>query len=216
MKKIKRLCKIKKCDKKHYAKNYCKKHYAYYITNKNKKHRKKCDVEGCNKITVGKYCGLHRDRLKRGLPLDNKRYPAKGKRNGNWKGGISYFRNHYLLKKNRLIKLNQVNWKCEVCGEYAYTTWHKDGSTNNHKVENLKVLCDKCKFKHYKKKSTSKYIEKYGTTLSKFSHKLNIPISVFKYNLDKDPIKLEEIILKITEKRKVLKKILKMIKGKRK
>jgi len=43
----------------------------------------------------------------------------KGKRNGNWKGGTAEYPNHYEMKKNRLIKLQQTKGKCEACRKRA-------------------------------------------------------------------------------------------------
>ena len=73
-----------------------------------------------------------------------KQMGAKGSKNPRWNGGVSQYPNHYELKKNRLIVLNLRKWKCEICGEKAQQTHHKDGNKANHSLSNLQAVCKKC------------------------------------------------------------------------
>jgi len=52
--------------------------------------------------------------------------------------------NHYTLKKNRLIVLDEANKKCAKCGGKATIAHHKDLSKSNHNLDNLEPLCNKC------------------------------------------------------------------------
>ena len=52
--------------------------------------------------------------------------------------------NHHILKKNRLVKLEQTNGLCEVCGAIARHVHHLDKSIDNHDLENLQALCYGC------------------------------------------------------------------------
>jgi hypothetical protein len=97
----------------------------------------------------------------------------KAEKNCNWKGGIAEYPNHYKMKKNRLIKLQQTKSKCEICKNEANVIHHKDGSKKNHSLENLIILCQRCHsiiessgFKH-----TSKFIRLYGMTLREIAKK---------------------------------------------
>ena len=54
---------------------------------------------------------------------------------------IGEYKNHYLLKKNRLKKLEIEEAKCEECGLEANIVHHLDGGRENHEISNLKVLC---------------------------------------------------------------------------
>lgn len=92
--------------------------------------------------------------------------------------GKILYQNHYLMKQNRLIKLQQTKSKCEVCNRRANLIHHKDGTYDNHNLENLIVLCHSCHaIIHAKRgnlnKHTSKYIREYGLTLQEISKKLH-------------------------------------------
>ena len=67
-----------------------------------------------------------------------------GDRNHNWKGGVSEYPHHGLMKHNRLVRLREAKNKCETCGKEAYCIHHIDGSKNNHELSNLAVLCRSC------------------------------------------------------------------------
>jgi DNA-binding Xre family transcriptional regulator len=52
--------------------------------------------------------------------------------------------NHYEMKKNRLMVLQQHGYKCQICGGEATIVHHADDSKDNHDPENLVPLCAKC------------------------------------------------------------------------
>lgn len=103
-----------------------------------------------------------------------------GDKNPNWNGGTAEYPNHAEMKRNRLIKLQETNNKCEVCGEEAHCIHHVDGSKDNHSLENLVVVCKKCHATLHAgrengnfstRPKTSKYIREYGMTLKEMSEK---------------------------------------------
>ncbi len=73
----------------------------------------------------------------------------KGKNNGNWKGGVSEYPNHYLMKQNRRIVLRS-HPLCEICGiKKSVEIHHKDKNKSNHSFDNLVAVCKKCHFKEF-------------------------------------------------------------------
>ena len=68
----------------------------------------------------------------------------RGELNSILYGGKSYYPEHYLMKKIRLIRMKEENWRCQVCHGPAKQVHHIDGSRNNHHPENLMVICIKC------------------------------------------------------------------------
>lgn len=131
--------------------------------------RRKCKVTGCHKWIYPmrgrrknrEYCSQHQYRLDRNLPLnldvDYRVYCKQGKRNPRWSGGHKgYYENHGLLKSQRRIRMLLAGGICEVkgCQKEAKQIYHLNRDTNDHRLENLIVICRKCRFKHfpYKKK----------------------------------------------------------------
>ena len=162
------------CDKELYAKGYCNMHYERLrrtgslkrITYSNQ--GKTCKLTGCdNPASVRGYCLMHHLRWQKYKSY--KKPPTlrgERKRNSNWRGGVSQYPNHYLLKKNRLIRLEKEKYRCEFCNKKTNTVFHRDGSKSNHSLRNLSVACRKCGLKHFRNpNSTSKYLRKYGITL---------------------------------------------------
>jgi len=103
---------------------------------------------------------------------------TKGSANFMWKGGIAEYPNHYQMKKNRLLKLQQTKCQCEICGRRATCIHHKDGSKDNHDLKNLIVLCNSCHMIIDLKRGsrdghTTKFIRKYGMTLKEMAEKLH-------------------------------------------
>ena len=171
-----KYCKIENCKKKYYAKRYCHNHYIkkyrlikYGIGNK----RHKCMIKNCNLLInrKSKYCQRHKIRIKNNLPLDLSTNCYGGKRNFMWKGGISPYRNHYLMKKNRLFILIH-HPKCEYCGKFATEIHHKDEDKTNHNLSNLMAICCKCHRCHH-----SKFYKKFGYTLRGITQKLGRSMS---------------------------------------
>lgn len=139
------FCTQENCNKKHYARGLCRKHYANKIYNRKEKY--KCIAPNCitNLYIPGSYCCRHKARHIKGQSLDlNIKIGTKGKINGNWKGGIAQYQNHYEMKKIRKIILEKENYKCESCGKVATEIHHKDKTKTNHNIDNLLALCRKC------------------------------------------------------------------------
>ncbi len=93
--------------------------------------------------------------------------------------GKLLYQNHYQMKKNRLIKLQQTKARCEICGRRGVNIHHKDGSVSNHNLNNLIFLCRSCHLIIDLKTGnidghTTKFIRKYGMTLKEMAKKLHI------------------------------------------
>lgn len=115
----------------------------------------------------------------------------KGKNNINWKGGVYLYKNHSLMKRNRLLKLNKIHWRCEECGEVADRVHHIDGTKHNHHLDNLMALCLHCHWRiHTKPKNKNKNFKplgrpiKYG--LKKLATKYNMTIPAIWYRIKHD------------------------------
>lgn len=76
-------CKFIDCGEDYSAKGYCYNHYRQYMR-RTTKHL--CEAEGCTKPSIGKYCSMHRTRLKRYGSLDG----SGRKKGGNFKPGNTY------------------------------------------------------------------------------------------------------------------------------
>ena len=198
-----KICLIENCGEKHYAKSYCRKHYANFCRCDNPLGKyKKCKSEKCNIKTTRGYCLYHLSKINRGLPPDDIRYTPKGKRNGRWAGGISEYKNHYEMKKNRLIKLKQTESKCEICKRRGRHIHHKDGSKNNHNLENLLLVCHRCHglIHQGRKNKTSKFTRLYGMTLDVMAERFGGSSALYYRYYQKETLK-EELELRIKEER---------------
>lgn len=193
IKKLSHFCTVIGCDRKYYAKGYCRMHHARFLydekhgivpnlsANKLIKPRKdkKCTVENCSNLANTRgMCGKHYYRSRHGYDLneDLKSGAKAGELNPNWRGGVSEYKNHGVLKKIRLKKLKSKNYQCEVCGAPADEVHHLDRTKSNHSLRNLLAICTSCHMKlfHRHKKSTSKYKRIYGMTLVEIAQKLNL------------------------------------------
>lgn len=130
-----KYCKIVDCGKKHYAKGYCQYHYQAII----------------QKDYYRKYYSKNREKyreIRRRYYVKNyiKKGGTGGEHNGNWNGGTAEYKNHHVMKKNRIIKFEQTRGKCEVCGNPAKHIHHKDKTKTNHSLENLTAVCIPCHF----------------------------------------------------------------------
>lgn len=155
-----------------------------------------CKVKNCkNKYFTKGYCRFHYDRKRHSphLPLDNKRYSPKGKRNVNWKGGIAEYPNHYLMKKNRLIILMN-NPKCEICDKPATDIHHRNGNKADHRLSNLMALCHSCNNLIRFKPNKSKYRKLYGMTLKEMGEKLKLTEVGIRYRLNNPQLKIKTLI----------------------
>lgn len=174
-------CGGKGCVRKLYAKNYCRMHYARYIYNPKKKIRDGtkdrriktlCAEPYCIKKVLGygndlkgKYCGKHYARARKGLALNS---PTRAlfthPLNLNWKGGIFDYENHALMRRIRKHKIEQTGGKCEDCGgtRPIMQIHHLDGSKNNHRIKNLKLLCPPCHSKYHPRNKYKDIICRYN------------------------------------------------------
>jgi len=104
---------------------------------------RKCRVKDCFlNVYCKDLCHKHYERVQRNGDI-KLRHP-KGKKNWRWNNGVSEYPNHSLLKRNRLIKMKLLNWKCEICGRRAVVAFHKDGNKANQDIENLMCVCTRC------------------------------------------------------------------------
>ena len=103
----------------------------------------------------------------------------KGAKNFRWNNGASEYKNHAILKRVRLEALERDKHKCKFCNKKATEIHHKDGTKENHDMNNLISVCHKCHINqfHKHKKTTSKYIRKYGMSLQEMSIKTNLTSS---------------------------------------
>jgi len=203
-----RICKIKDCGHEHFAKGYCRKHYTNWL---------RCGKPlGINKGIKfwGKFVKCHickkaiyrtpfRLKKQKYHFCSNKCYSIfhskmfQGKNNPLWKGGISDYYKHGLMKKMRLKKLQRVKGKCEICGKKAVGIHHKDNGKRNHSLKNLIAVCRRCHgiLHQGRKAKTSKFIRLYGMNLEDLSKKLGCSSAPI-YNWHKKG-KLKNILTKL-------------------
>jgi len=174
-------CSVSGCEKKIYAKNLCHNHYerlrrSGYVegTYGHNREERKCEICGkkyiCSKNKKQNLCGDKKCGRKKAS------ITHIGINNCRWNNGSSYYPNHILFKKIRLIKLNSVNWKCEKCGGKATEAHHIDGSKTNHTLENLLSLCRKCHCEIHsgRKNKKSKFINIFGKTMADMAIELKL------------------------------------------
>lgn len=152
------ICSVVGCGKKVNAKNLCHTHYANLIRCGNPLGKKanKCLATGCGKRCENLFCSYHLHYY------INPRTNIKGERNPRWNGGISYFPNHYEVKKNRARLIKERGLFCAKCGRRVAISkiqqHHKDGNKKNHADSNIDLLCPTCHCKM--PKNTKKYGDK--------------------------------------------------------
>ena len=139
-------CKVENCRTGVYAKGYCYKHWFQFKLNGVKLYQsKKCVAPGCDKNVRKEYCSYHIRRVNKGMPLDSTQHELYGGANNpNWKGGVAQYKDHSEFKRQRLVKLKSVGYKCEICKGKATECHHKDKTKSNHRQNNLTALCRKC------------------------------------------------------------------------
>lgn len=134
-----------------------------------------CSVQGCEKESRTKgYCKFHYVRWRRNVPFDRP-FGLKGENNPNWKGGKSGYKDHWTMKKNRLIKIKQCQGKCEICNKKGLQVHHRDENKQNHSLNNLIFLCIKChkRLHRGRRNSTTIWIRRYGFNAKELCKKLN-------------------------------------------
>jgi hypothetical protein len=138
---ITRLCSVDNCDKKHWQHGYCRSHFFKLVTKPKMqsmaKPKYECSYRDCQRTTrsESRLCGYH---------INIKYGDVKGEHNHNWNGGTSEYKDHYLMKKLRLEKLESVNYICESCGGVAVEIHHKDRDKTHHELNNFLAVCKKC------------------------------------------------------------------------
>jgi cytochrome c2 len=113
-------------------------------------------------MTTEEYCAKHEMRRIKNQSLDlTIKYSNSKEKNHWWKGGVSEYKDHSTLKRHRLIILEKATYKCSECNKKATVVHHLDGSKDNHSLENLMALCQKCHTGIYHKGSNGRK-PKYG------------------------------------------------------
>jgi hypothetical protein len=136
-----------------------------------------------------------------------RRKSMQGQKNPNWKGGVSEYPDHYLMKKIRIELLKRCRGKCEICGNPVHEIHHIDESKNNHDIENLLAVCKKChsflhaKFSPKEKriKSNTKYTREFGLSLSDMAEIFGTNPTTIWYWI-KSPIKREWLKKQLSNK----------------
>lgn len=112
-----------------------------------------------------------------------KKHWNQKEKNPNWRGGLSEYPNHYLMKKHRLIILMN-NPKCEICGKNATEIHHRNKNKSDHRLKNLMAICSKCHIgKFHNQKRLTKYYKKYGLRLYELAKKYNLSSSAIWYRI---------------------------------
>ena len=140
---------------------------------------KRCSIQECERKHCAKgYCEFHYHRWQRGKPLLGP-HGNKGKNNCNWSGGNSGYPNHYEMKKNRCVKIEQTKGTCELCPRKGETIHHIDKDKSNHSLGNLLFICRKCHGKLHRgyKTKTSIWMRRYGLKQKELCEKLRCSYS---------------------------------------
>ena len=172
-------CSVINCKNEYYAKSYCRVHY-----NLNRRHgaplykeyfpKPICKVENCHEISIIKgFCQFHYKRSANNVKLDRPK-GLKGELNPNWNGGIFTYPNHYEMKKNRLIVLEEANWICHYCGGKADRVHHRDKTKHNHEIRNLIPSCAKCNAQRQDNNNRRYYLKRYGISSVNIMAKLEL------------------------------------------
>jgi len=195
-------CKVEQCNKKHWAKGFCRNHYELNRRNGKPKYQssifKKCKVEKCNNLVTMQsrigYCKFHSNRKRTGVGL-NRPYGIKGENNPRWNGGTFNYPNHSLMKKTRKEVLAEANYLCGFCGGEANQIHHKDLSKDNHSKDNLVACCHKCNhLPEHRNSSITKYKKIYGFSLKELSKITNKSIGYLsrQHNRSEDIFKIKK------------------------
>lgn len=126
----------------------------YWKTGREKNKCRKCGHEWLKTNRTPKHCNKCNSLLwnrERKKSSGWKCPHMQGENNPNWAGGVAGYPNHYEMKKIRKQLLNKHNHICQKCGKKANEIHHKDGSKNNHSIDNFLVLCHKCHMGIYHK-----------------------------------------------------------------
>lgn len=183
-----KLCSVEGCKSMVFCKGFCHAHYELFRRRGTPEKRSHpCKAPGCKRKVYYEYCHKHQQQIDKGIPLDAPLgWAVKGEKNVNWNGGVSQYPDHYTFKKQRLIKLAEVNYRCEECGGLARTVHHKDGTKTNHSIDNLKALCYKCHSREHRgTKRQTKFTRIYGMNTMELGKLLDVsPTTVFIWHRD--------------------------------
>ncbi len=104
------------------------------------------------------------------------------------------YKNHHIMKRNRLIKLEQCNHICEECHlNPATEIHHKDFKKTNHNLDNLMGLCHKCHLSIYHKRHKGKPRLFAPYTLAQLHDKTKISVALFmKYAHNQTDLRISE------------------------
>lgn len=211
-----KVCKIKGCNNKTYARNYCSKHYRIYVR------KTKCKIDGCNSFVDSRgYCNMHYERWRRhGDPLKVISRKVVGKcKVESCKNDIycrGYCVRHYqrFMKygdPSRSVRNTNVPEHCTVkectrkhfalgyCKKH-YTRYKRYGSPYTLRAK-PNIIADKCKIDSCDQKHFGRGYCKYHYYRSDYhkqkSHKyrarkMNAPINDFDKSMIKEVMKYFE------------------------
>ena len=96
------------------------------------------------------------------------------------------YKNHSLMKRNRIAKLKEAGGRCEICNEPAKSIHHIDETKHNHEPFNLIVVCKACHCVLHSDGCSSgpnsKFTRKYGMNLKEMAIRLDLsPSTVYTY-----------------------------------
>lgn len=149
-------CAVPVCDRKHFAKSYCKAHYYRWrrtgdaglspISDKMERVGRVCSIEGCERaIKCRGYCNAHyfrsRSTARTKKPIDRPLYPKGSPRQGGrWKTIHGYI---WLTLPGSGRRLAEHRWVMEQhIGRRLLsheTVHHKNGVRDDNRIENLEL-----------------------------------------------------------------------------
>lgn len=74
------ICTAGACERSHYAKGFCKNHYNSSLKRTGRIKKRPCTVDGCDRLTGGRYCSSHLRRKRAGtmdLPIQRHEFDAR-------------------------------------------------------------------------------------------------------------------------------------------
>lgn len=180
-------CLVSGCKEKPLARGLCRNHYYAFLRwirggGRSKKPRKwsgKCWIKNCdNPAEIQGLCRNHYQQI-RTHDFEAEHQRPTGEAHHSWKGGVSDYPHHSLMKRNRLKKLQQVHGICEICKKAKATNIHHiDESKDNHDISNLLAVCKKCHVALHidnmsKPRKKTKFIKIYGKSVFDMAGQLN-------------------------------------------
>jgi len=122
-------CTVDGCELPHYGRSYCRKHYVKYITYSHRRHLEHpCLATECNKKTDGIFCLPHQKQY------NNPKTTIRGELNPRWRGGTSYYPQHYTMKLLRKELILERGKQCEHCGKEGLVHLHHLDKSRDHHI----------------------------------------------------------------------------------